>query len=87
MGGILSLLPKGFAGEAARQTDGQIVVCLEGRGRTEIGGQWFDWGPKDVFIVPNWTRFRHEASAESVLFTLSDRPAQEKLNIWREARG
>jgi gentisate 1,2-dioxygenase len=86
MGGVLSLLPKGFAGEASRQTDGQIIVCMEGGGRTEIGGQWFDWGPRDVFIVPNWTRFRHEAAAESVLFALSDRPAQEALNIWREAR-
>lgn len=87
MGGFLSLLPKGFAGAGVKQTDGTIFVCMEGRGRTEIGGTWFDWGPKDVFVVPNWTTMRHEASEESVLFALSDRPAQERLNIWREARG
>jgi len=29
----------------------------------------------------------HEARAESVLFSFSDRPVQEKLGLWREKRG
>jgi gentisate 1,2-dioxygenase len=29
----------------------------------------------------------HEADEESVLFSFSDRPVQEKIGIWREDRG
>jgi gentisate 1,2-dioxygenase len=37
-----------------------------------------------VFVAPPWTRYAHEAEKESVLFSISDRPAQEALGIWRE---
>jgi gentisate 1,2-dioxygenase len=29
----------------------------------------------------------HSAKAESVLFSFSDRPIQERLDLWREDRG
>ncbi len=37
-----------------------------------------------MFVAPPWLRYAHEAGAESVLFSISDRPAQEALGIWRE---
>jgi gentisate 1,2-dioxygenase len=43
-----------------------------------------EWGPHDVFVVPPWKRYAHSASQQSVLFSISDRPAQEALGIWRE---
>jgi gentisate 1,2-dioxygenase len=45
-----------------------------------------EWGPRDVFVVPSWKRYAHTAAEQSVLFSISDRPAQEALGIWREAR-
>jgi gentisate 1,2-dioxygenase len=30
--------------------------------------------------------YRHEAIDESLLFSFSDRPVQEKLELWRERR-
>jgi gentisate 1,2-dioxygenase len=84
MGAHLALLPTGFAGESYRATDGTIFVCVEGEGATTIGDQRFAWSAGDVFVAPPWTRYAHEAEKESVLFSISDRPAQEALGIWRE---
>jgi gentisate 1,2-dioxygenase len=84
MGAHLALLPKGFKGADYRSTDGTIFVCAEGGGSTRIDGETFEWGPNDVFVVPPWKRYGHHATKESVLFSISDRPMQEALGIWRE---
>jgi gentisate 1,2-dioxygenase len=84
MGANLSLLPKGFKGESYRATDGTILVCVEGQGTTKVGDEVLEWGPNDVFVVPPWKPHAHSAAKESVLFSISDRPAQEALGIWRE---
>jgi gentisate 1,2-dioxygenase len=87
MGAYLALLPKGFKGEKYRATDGTIFVCAEGKGRTTVDGKVLEWGPNDVFVVPPWKTYFHEATKESVLFSISDRPSQEALGIWREDTG
>ena len=84
MGAALAMLPKGFHGEPCRSTDGTIFVCAEGAGSTQVDGQVLQWGPNDVFVVPPWKRYSHMAAKQSVLFSISDRPAQEALGIWRE---
>jgi gentisate 1,2-dioxygenase len=86
MGASLALLPKGFKGEGYRSTDGTIFVCVEGRGATRIGEQVFEWGPNDIFVTPPWKPYSHSAAKDSVLFQISDRPAQEALGIWREEK-
>jgi gentisate 1,2-dioxygenase len=84
MGAHLSLLPAGFKSEQYRSTDGTIFVCLEGKGTTKIGNETVEWGPRDVFVVPTWAPYSHVVKGETVLFSISDRPAQEALGIWRE---
>ncbi|HMA70347.1 MAG TPA: gentisate 1,2-dioxygenase [Xanthobacteraceae bacterium] len=84
MGAQLALLPAGFAGDSYRATDGTIFVCVEGEGATRIGDKEFAWSPGDVFVAPPWQHYAHTAAQESVLFSISDRPAQEVLGIWRE---
>jgi gentisate 1,2-dioxygenase len=84
MGAQLALLPAGFAGDSYRATDGTIFVCVEGEGMTRIGDKEFAWSAGDVFVAPPWQRYGHTADRESVLFSISDRPAQEALGIWRE---
>jgi gentisate 1,2-dioxygenase len=84
MGAYLALLPKGFKGEPYRSTDGTIFVCAEGQGTTKVKDKVLEWGPNDVFVVPPWMTYAHTASKDSVLFSISDRPAQEALGIWRE---
>ena len=84
MGAHLALLPKGFKGENYRATDGTIFVCVEGKGTTKLDNETLEWSPNDVFVVPSWQRYAHNAAEESVLFSISDRPVQEALGIWRE---
>jgi gentisate 1,2-dioxygenase len=84
MGACLAMLPKGFKGEPYRATDGTVFVCVEGHGTTTVDGTVLEWGPNDVFVVPPWKRYSHHAPEQSVLFSISDRPAQEALGIWRE---
>jgi gentisate 1,2-dioxygenase len=84
MGANLALLPKGFKGEPYRSTDGTIFAVAEGKGTTVVDGKELSWGINDVFVVPPWKRYQHNASEEAVLFSISDRPAQEALGIWRE---
>ena len=85
MGAFLSLLPKGFAGAPYRSTDGTIFAVAEGSGTTIIDGKPIDWTVNDVFVVPPWKRYQHKvAGSDAVLFSISDRPAQEALGLWRE---
>jgi gentisate 1,2-dioxygenase len=84
MGANLSLLPKGFKGEPYRSTDGAVFCVAEGTGTTTVDGKELAWGVNDVFVVPPWKKYQHNASEEAVLFSISDRPAQEALGIWRE---
>jgi gentisate 1,2-dioxygenase len=84
MGASLALFPKGFKGAPYRSTDGTIFVCTEGGGTTKVGDTELGWGVNDVFVVPPWKHYSHHPAKESVLFSISDRPAQEALGIWRE---
>jgi gentisate 1,2-dioxygenase len=85
IGTNLQLLPKGFAGRTHRATDGAVYSVVEGRGTAEIGGQRFDFGPRDTFVVPSWAPLRLSASDEVVLFSFSDRPVQQAMGVLREA--
>ena len=84
---FIQLLPAGFAGDAHRSTDGTVFSVVEGHGRSTVGDTTLEWAPKDVFVVPSWKWHHHEADTESVLFSYSDRPVQQKLGLWREQRG
>jgi gentisate 1,2-dioxygenase len=83
---FVQLLPAGFVTRPYRSTDGTVYAVVEGRGRTVVGDRELAWGPRDVFVVPSWHRHHHAADGEAVLFSFSDRVAQEKLGLWREDR-
>jgi len=88
MATFMQLLPAGFTGGTYRSTDAMVYVCVEGRGETEIAGETFTWGPRDTFVVPSWAPHAHKAGdGDAVLFSFSDRVVQQKLGLWREARG
>jgi gentisate 1,2-dioxygenase len=84
---FVQLLPAGFASLPYRATDGTVFVCVEGAGETRVGDTVLSWEPHDIFVVPSWASHTHHPAKESVLFSFSDRAVQEKLGLWREARG
>jgi gentisate 1,2-dioxygenase len=87
IGTFIQLLPRDFRTARYRSTDATVFTVVEGRGRSRIGDLVFDWGPRDIFVVPSWHWVTHEADEETVLFSFSDRPVQQKLDLFREHRG
>lgn len=84
---FIQLVPKGFQTQPIRSTDGTVYSVIEGEGRVAIGAEEFEFEAKDVFVVPSWVPLRVTARNECVLFSFSDRPAQEAMGLWREKRG
>ena len=87
IGTFMQLLPKGFRSSPYRSTDGTVYAVAEGKGKVKIGSEEFAFEPKDTFVVPSWHAASIEAAGECVLFSYSDRPAQQALGLWREHRG
>ena len=84
IGTFIQLLPKGFRGAPYRSTDGACFSVIEGSGRVRVGNESFAFRPRDHFVVPSWQPYALEADDETVLFSFSDRPVQEALDLWRE---
>jgi gentisate 1,2-dioxygenase len=83
---FMQLLPKGFSGQRYRSTDGTVCVVVEGKGMVSLGDRRLSVEPHDIFVVPPWTPYRLEAEDELVLFSYSDRAAQQSLGFWQEER-
>jgi gentisate 1,2-dioxygenase len=81
---FIQWLPQGFSGRTYRSTDGTVFNVVEGSGRACIGDTDVGFEPHDIFVVPPWTPYRLESDAECVLFSYSDRAAQEAFGFWRE---
>ena len=84
IGTFVQMLPKGFKGKDYRSTDSTIFSCVEGRGRVHVGEQAIEFGAKDTFVVPSWMKYHFEVGEETVVFSASDRPVQQALDLWRE---
>ncbi len=84
MSAFMQLLPAGFVGHNYRSTDNTVFVIVEGRGVVEIGGRTFEFAPHDVLAAPAWSGVRFVTKEQAVIFSYSDRAAQEKLGFWRE---
>jgi len=87
MGTYMQLLPKGFESAPYRSTDGTVFSVVEGEGESIVGDEVLRWKKRDHFVVPSWAKVVHKPTSEAVLFSFSDRPVQEKLDLWREDRG
>ena len=70
--------------EPYRSTESTIRAVVEGSGTAKVGDTELRFEESDVFVVPNWTHAAIEASNDCIIFSFSDRAAQERLGIWRE---
>jgi gentisate 1,2-dioxygenase len=85
IGTFMQLLPRGFKGKDYRSTDSTVYAVVEGKGRCRVGSEELSFGPKDVFVCPSWMPYRLEADEQAVIFSFSDRPVQQALDLWRES--
>jgi len=83
MSAFCQLLPKGYETPSLRRTDALVFSVVHGSGRVRVGDAVYYPAPRDVFVVPSWTRYSIRADDELVLFSYSDRAAQERLGLWQ----
>ena len=86
MATMIRLLPRGFATRAYRSSDSAIFIVVEGSGELRVGQQHFALTPHDIVVVPGWMPYTLHAAEDLVVFSYSDRVAQEKLGFFREQR-
>jgi len=81
---FLQHLPKGFETTATRSTDATVFSVVEGSGVALIDGTEIKFEENDTFVAPNWSTIQLRAETNVVLFSFSDRAAQEKLGIFQQ---
>jgi gentisate 1,2-dioxygenase len=79
------LVPAGNATRPMRSTDGMIHVVVEGSGMLKVDDHEFTLRPGEICVTPAWSERSIIADSDVVLFSYSDRAAQQKLTLWREA--
>ena len=79
------LVPSGVETRPLRSSDGSIHVVVEGSGEIVIDHETYPLVCGDIVVVPSWAERQFRADADLVLFSYSDRAAQERLDLWREA--
>lgn len=81
-------LAAGAASTPFRSTANAVCAVVQGSGASEVGGERFEWGPRDVVSLPHGNWIRHRAGAEPArLFFVSDRPVLARLGLLREEIG
>ena len=84
MAAFMQLLPARFRGGFYRSTDGTVFNVAEGECRVKLSGTLHHLQAHDVLVVPPWEAYRFEADHDCLLFSFSDRAAQQALGFWRE---
>jgi gentisate 1,2-dioxygenase len=72
-----------------RHTSTAIYHVVRGQGRSRVGEGYLEWRQGDTFVVPLWQWHSHEnvSNDEAVLFSISDRPVMDSLQLYREETG
>lgn len=66
-----------------RHTASTIYHVVAGRGASAVGERRIEWGPRDMFVVPNWIWHAHAAQSDAVLFSITDEPILQALGHMR----
>ena len=68
-----------------RETCGTFMVVIDGKGKSEIGGQTFDWEPNDIMVVPNfiWRKHINTGTTDAILYTVSDSALLKNIGQYR----
>ena len=82
----VQMIRKGEKLKAKRVTGSSVFHVVQGRGRSLINGQPFDWEKGDIIALPSWAEhdFANTGADDAILFSISDRPVLEALGFYRE---
>jgi len=79
------LIRPGEATQPKRETCGTFIVVIGGKGKTDIGGQVFDWEENDIMVVPNfvWRTHTNTGTENAILYTVSDSALLKNIGQYR----
>jgi gentisate 1,2-dioxygenase len=82
----VQLVRPGVHTRAHRHTSSAVYHVFRGRGYSVIDGQRLDWEQGDFLALPTWAWHEHANSGadEAILFSITDLPVLEKLDLYRE---
>jgi gentisate 1,2-dioxygenase len=82
----VQMIRKGEKTKAKRVTGSSVFHVVQGRGRSVINGQGFDWDKGDIIALPSWAQhdFASTGPEDAILFSISDRPVLQALGFYRE---
>lgn len=82
----VQMIRKGEKTKAKRVTGSSVFHVVQGRGRSVINGQGFDWEKGDIIALPSWAQhdFASTGPEDAILFSISDRPVLQALGFYRE---
>jgi gentisate 1,2-dioxygenase len=85
----VQMIRKGEQLRPKRVAGSSVFHVVQGRGRSMINGQPFDWEKGDIVALPSWAQhdFANTGAEEAILFSISDRPVLEALGFYREELG
>jgi gentisate 1,2-dioxygenase len=87
MASFLQRLKPGQKTDSHRHSASAVYLAVEGYGRTNIEGKFYEWSPGDVFALPTWCWHAHEnlsASEDAILFSFTDAPVMKALDLYRD---
>jgi len=78
-------LAKGAETAAYRTNSNAACVIVEGEGRSRVGDDIINWGPKDIFTLPHGQWISHRASSDKArIFEITDRELFRRLDFLRD---
>jgi gentisate 1,2-dioxygenase len=84
---FLQGLPKGFKSQRRKTTETTLLVLVEGAATVKAGEAVYHLKPKDIVLVPSWEPLVIESTQETIIFSVSNKPLLDKLDLWREEMG
>lgn len=75
----------GVATPVDRQTGTRVCAVLHGSGSVTLGSQVHSLTAGDIFVVPSWCMHRLQATTTMDVFTTSDAPVLEALELFRRS--
>jgi gentisate 1,2-dioxygenase len=82
----VQMIRKGEKLKSKRVTGSSVFHVVQGKGRSTIEGQVFDWEKGDIIALPSWALHDYASTGheDAILFSISDRPVIEALGFYRE---
>jgi gentisate 1,2-dioxygenase len=86
MAAFMQLLPAGFMGRSYQTTENTVFNVASGECLITLTDKQVELKTHDVMVIPSWEKYHFEANQDCLLFSFSDRSAQQLLGFWKESK-